>query len=83
MLTGNLRWKMTSKKKTKVSSVIIFNLSKTNAVLADLVKRQQTELEYQSFRIQGFLDYLKNHCKEKKSRMTPTKSYKALRKDLN
>jgi len=73
-----------SKKPTKVSSVIIFNLSKTNAVLADLVKRQQTELEYQSFRIQGFLDYLKNHCKEKKSkRMTPTKSYKAIRKDLH
>ncbi len=73
-----------SKKPTKVSSVIIFNLSKTNAILADLVKRQQTELEYQSFRIQGFLDYLKNHCKEKKSkRATPSNSYKAIRKDLN
>lgn len=61
-----------SKKKTKVSSVIIFNLSKTNATLADLVKQQQTELDYQSCRIQGFLEYLKKHCKEKK-----------VRKDLN
>lgn len=74
---------MSKKEPTKVSSVIIFNLSKTNAMLADLVKRQQTELEYQSFRIQGFLDYLKKHCKEKKSRMTPTKSFKAIRKDLH
>ena len=61
-----------SKKKTKVSSVIIFNLSKTNATLADLVKQQQSELDMQGFRIQGFLDYLKKHCKEKK-----------VRKDLN
>ena len=73
-----------SKKPTKVSSVIIFNLSKTNAILADLVKRQQTELEYQSFRIHGFLEYLKKHCKEKKpKRASPTKSFKAIRKDLN
>ena len=73
-----------SKKPTKVSSVIIFNLSKTNATLADLVKQQQNELDYQSCRIQGFLEYLKKHCKEKKSkRMTPTKSYKAVRKDLH
>ena len=61
-----------SKKKTKVSSVIIYNLSKTNATLADLVKQQQSELDMQGFRIQGFLDYLKKHCKEKK-----------VRKDLN
>ena len=61
-----------SKKKTKISSVIIFDLSKTNATLADLVKQQQSELDMQGFRIQGFLDYLKKHCKEKK-----------VRKDLN
>ena len=61
-----------SKKKTKVSSVIIYNLSKTNATLADLVKQHQSELDMQGFRIQGFLDYLKKHCKEKK-----------VRKDLN
>ena len=73
-----------SKKPTKVSSVVIFNLSKANAFLADLVKRQQTELEYQSFRIQGFLEYLKKHCKEKKSkRATPKKFSKAIRKDLH
>ena len=57
-----------SKKPTKVSSVIIFNLSKTNAILADLVKQQQSELDMQGFRIQGFLDYLKKHCIEKKIR---------------
>ena len=65
-------WCSMSKKKTKVSSVIIYNLSKTNATLADLVKQQQSELDMQGFRIQGFLDYLKKHCKEKK-----------VRKDLN
>ena len=79
---------MTSKiklnKPTKASTVMIYDLIKTNATLANLVKQQQSELDMQGFRIQGFLTYLKNHCKEKKSkRMTPTKSFKAIRKDLH
>ena len=58
----------TSKKPTKASTMMIFDLIKTNATLANLVRAQQSELDMQGFRIQGFLDYLKKHCKEKKIR---------------
>ena len=69
---------------TKASTVMIFDLIKTNACLTKIVKQQQNEIDMLNFRIGGFLDYLKKHCKEKKSkRMTPTKSFKAIRKDLH
>ena len=53
---------------TKASTVMIYDLIKTNATLANIVKAQQSELDMQGFRIQGFLDYIKTHCKEKKVR---------------
>ena len=74
---------MQNKKPLKLSTILLRDLIKTNALLTDIVKQQQSELDMQGFRIQGFLTYLKNHCKEKKSRMTPTKSFKAIRKDLH
>ena len=61
-----------SKKKLTVSSIAILDLARTNKHLVELVKQQQSELDMQGFRIQGFLDYLKKHCKETK-----------VRKDLN
>ena len=61
-----------SKKPLKLSTILLRDLIKTNALLTDIVKQQQSELDMQGFRIQGFLDYLKKHCKEKK-----------VRKDLN
>jgi hypothetical protein len=57
-----------SKKKLTVSSIAILDLARTNKHLVELVKQQQSELDMQGFRIQGFLDYLKKHCKEKKVR---------------
>ena len=72
-----------SKTPLKASTLIIVELCKANATLADLVKQQQTELDYQGFRIQGFLTYIKDHCKQKKPRATPTKSWKRIRKDLH
>ena len=72
-----------SKTPLKASTLIIIELCKANSTLSDLVKQQQTELDYQGFRIQGFLDYIKKHCKEKKPRATPTKSWKRIRKDLH
>ena len=72
-----------SKTPLKASTLIIVELCKANSTLSDLVKQQQTELDYQGFRIQGFLDYIKNHCKEKKPRATPTKSWKPISKDLH
>ena len=73
-----------SKTPLKASTLIIVELCKANSTLSDLVKQQQVELDYQGFRIQGFLDYIKNHCKQKKpKRATPTKSWKRIRKDLH
>ena len=57
-----------SKKPLKLSTILLRDLIKTNALLTDIVKQQQSELDMQGFRIQGFLDYLKKHCKEKKVR---------------
>ena len=72
-----------SKTPLKASTLIIVELCKANSTLSYLVKQQQVELDYQGFRIQGFLDYIKNHCKQKKPRATPTKSWKRIRKDLH
>ncbi len=57
-----------SKKPLRASTVAILDLTRTNKHLVELVKQQQSELDMQGFRIQGFLDYLKKHCKEKKIR---------------
>ena len=59
---------MKNKKKLTASSIAILDLARTNKLLVELVKQQQTELDYKGCRIQGFLEYLKQHCKEKKVR---------------
>ena len=44
---------------TKSSTIMIYNLIRTNSLLSNLVERQNAEIEMLNFRIGGFLDYLK------------------------
>ena len=48
---------------TKSSTIMIYNLIKTNSLLSNLVERQNAEIEMLNFRIGSFLDYLKNKKK--------------------
>ena len=48
---------------TKSSTIMIYNLIKTNSLLSRLVEQQQNEIEMLNFRIGGFLDYIKNKKK--------------------
>ncbi len=48
---------------TKSSTIMIYNLIRTNSLLSNLVERQNAEIEMLNFRIGGFLDYLKNKKK--------------------
>jgi len=48
---------------TKVSTILIYNLIRTNSLLSNLVERQNAEIEMLNFRIGGFLDYIKNKKK--------------------
>ena len=48
---------------TKPSTIMIYNLIRTNSLLSNLVERQNAEIEMLNFRIGGFLDYLKNKKK--------------------
>ena len=48
---------------TKSSTIMIYNLIKTNSLLSNLVERQNAEIEMLNFRIGGFLDYIKNKKK--------------------
>ena len=66
---------------TKSSTIMIYQLIRTNSLLSNLVERQQQEIEMLNFRIGGFLTYLENKNKHtnKKYRMTPTNSYKAIK----
>jgi len=66
---------------TKSSTIMIYQLIRTNSLLSNLVERQQHEIEMLNFRIGGFLTYLENKNKHtnKKYRMTPTNSYKAIK----
>ena len=71
------------KNKPKMSTVCIFNLIKTNALLARTIEAQQTEISYLNLRIDGLLTWEKNRKKytNKKyiNRATPTNSYKAIK----
>ena len=51
------------KNKPKMSTVCIFNLIKTNALLARTIEDQQREIEMLNFRIGGFLTYFENKKK--------------------
>ena len=66
---------------TKSSTIMIYQLIRTNSLLSNLVERQNAEIEQLNFRIGGFLTYLENKNKHtnKKYRMTPTNSYKAIK----
>jgi len=48
---------------TKSSTIMIYNLIRTNSLLSNLVERQNAEIEMLNFRIGSFLDYLKNKKK--------------------
>ena len=79
---------MASTKKPKASTVMIYNLIKTNALLARTIEAQQREIEMLNFRMAGWLDWEKNRKKftNKKylnrklfERATPSNSYKAIK----
>ena len=48
---------------TKASTIMIYNLIKTNSLLSNLVERQNAEIEMLNFRIGGFLTYFENKKK--------------------
>ena len=48
---------------TKSSTIMIYNLIRTNSLLSNLVERQNAEIEMQNLRISGFLTYLENKKK--------------------
>ena len=51
------------KNKPKMSTVCIFNLIKTNALLAKTIEDQQREIEMLNFRVAGWLDWEKHKKK--------------------
>ena len=48
---------------TKPSTIMIYNLIRTNSLLSNLVERQNAEIEMLNLRIGGFLTYLENKKK--------------------
>ena len=48
---------------TKPSTIMIYNLIRTNSLLSNLIERQNAEIEMLNFRIGGFLTYLENKKK--------------------
>tara|TARA_Y100000310_G_scaffold325763_1_gene389769 strand:- start:266 stop:496 length:231 start_codon:yes stop_codon:yes gene_type:complete len=48
---------------TKPSTIMIYNLIRTNSLLSNLVERQNAEIEQLNFRIAGFLHYIENKKK--------------------
>ena len=48
---------------TKSSTIMIYNLIRTNSLLSNLVERQNAEIEMQNLRIDGLLTWLKNKRK--------------------
>jgi len=57
---------------TKPSTIMIYNLIRTNSLLSNLVERQNAEIEMLNFRISGFLDYLKNKKKYTNKKHLPS-----------
>mgnify|MGYP003674642639 FL=1 len=48
---------------TKPSTIMIYNLIRTNSLLSNLVERQNAEIEMQNLRIDGLVTWLKNKRK--------------------
>ena len=48
---------------TKPSTIMIYNLIRTNSLLSNLVERQNAEIEMQNLRIDGLITWLKNKRK--------------------
>ena len=48
---------------TKSSTIMIYNLIKTNSLLSNLVDRQNAEIEMLNLRISNFLHYIENKKK--------------------
>jgi hypothetical protein len=48
---------------TKSSTIMIYQLIRTNSLLSNLVERQNAEIEQLNFRIGGFLHYIENKKK--------------------
>ena len=48
---------------TKPSTIMIYNLIRTNSLLSNLVERQNAEIEMQNLRTDGLLTWLKNKRK--------------------
>ena len=48
---------------TKPSTIMIYNLIRTNSLLSNLVERQNAEIEMLNLRISGFLHYIENKKK--------------------
>tara|TARA_B110000196_G_C20607258_1_gene413551 strand:+ start:226 stop:459 length:234 start_codon:yes stop_codon:yes gene_type:complete len=47
----------------KPSTIMIYNLIRTNSLLSNLVERQNAEIEMQNLRIDGLVNWLKNKRK--------------------
>ena len=48
---------------TKPSTIMLYNLIRTNSLLSNLVERQNAEIEQLNFRIAGFHHYIENKKK--------------------
>jgi len=48
---------------TKPSTIMIYNLIRTNSLLSNLVERQNAEIEMLNLRIDGLVTWLKNKRK--------------------
>tara|TARA_R110002020_G_scaffold3190_3_gene14607 strand:- start:248 stop:481 length:234 start_codon:yes stop_codon:yes gene_type:complete len=48
---------------TKASTIMIYNLIRTNSLLSNLVERQNAEMEMLNLRIDGLITWLKNKRK--------------------
>ena len=53
---------------TKPSTIMIYNLIRTNSLLSNLVERQNAEIEMQNLRIDGLVTWLKNKRKHTNKR---------------
>tara|TARA_R100001143_G_scaffold60903_1_gene60830 strand:- start:1516 stop:1746 length:231 start_codon:yes stop_codon:yes gene_type:complete len=48
---------------TKPSTIMIYNLIRTNSLISNLVERQNAEIEMLNLRIAGLVEFLKNKRK--------------------
>ena len=53
---------------TKPSTIMCYNLIRTNSLLSNLVERQNAEIEMQNLRIDGLVTFLKNKRKHTNKR---------------